>query len=144
MPRKEIYQQNKSKYREQQLAYFHRHKQDIYDYRNSIKHLPKVKLQIYNANQRYRLNRIKLIAYYKDKPCADCQMFYPYYVMHFDHRDPSKKSFTIGNKTEINKKKLIEEIKKCDVVCANCHSERTHKQIVARINHHKSFKLQIQ
>lgn len=66
----------------------------------------------------------------KNRPCADCGFTYPFYVMQFDHRDPSTKSFTIGSSVTrglgINAYK--NEIAKCDVVCANCHAQRTHNQ----------------
>ena len=38
------------------------------------------------------------------------------------HKDPSKKEFTIGTKN-IGFKRLSEEIKKCILLCANCHRE---------------------
>ncbi len=65
----------------------------------------------------------------KDAPCFDCGTKYPYYVMQFDHRDGAK-SFTIGNysKGKISLDRVVEEISKCDVVCANCHAERTHQR----------------
>lgn len=63
----------------------------------------------------------------KDVPCMDCQVKYPYYVMDFDHRDPSQKDFTIAQKvTSKSLALIIKEIAKCDVVCANCHRIRTH------------------
>lgn len=59
-------------------------------------------------------------------PCADCGHRYPYYVMDFDHRDPAKKEFNISTFRARNPAALWAEIDKCDVVCANCHRERTH------------------
>lgn len=64
----------------------------------------------------------------KDKPCMDCGKKYPYYVMDFDHRDPADKVGTIalnGNWWSLEQVRV--EIEKCDVVCSNCHRERTHK-----------------
>ena len=48
-------------------------------------------------------------------------------MMDFDHRDPSTKidkvcAFVFKG----SKRLLLEEIAKCDVVCANCHKIRTH------------------
>ena len=70
----------------------------------------------------------------KNKPCSDCGMSYPYFVMDFDHRDPSQKSFTIAFKSTragVKAQLIIDEIAKCDVVCANCHRIRTHSHRVA-------------
>lgn len=62
----------------------------------------------------------------KDKPCMDCGVAYPYYVMQFDHVVGDKK-FNIGPIGPTSKRStLLEEIAKCQVVCANCHAMRTH------------------
>ena len=41
----------------------------------------------------------------------------------FHHRDPKLKDFSVGNVKEHgwSKKRLLHEIQKCMVVCANCH-----------------------
>lgn len=59
----------------------------------------------------------------------DCGVPYPYYVMEFDHRDPSQKLANIGRLLGNSWKRLKDEIAKCDVVCANCHRERTHGSV---------------
>jgi hypothetical protein len=65
----------------------------------------------------------------KNVPCMDCGRRFNYWVMDLDHRDPSTK------KAELSKfirncdwPGLRAEVKKCDVVCANCHRDRTAKQ----------------
>lgn len=86
------------------------------------KHLERRKLNKYNERKLKR----DVIRSLKSQPCQDCSVQYPYYVMQFDHRIPSLKSFTISN--DIDRYSLsciLEEITKCDVVCANCHAERT-------------------
>jgi hypothetical protein len=72
----------------------------------------------------------KLIAEYKDVPCKDCGVKYPPYIMDFDHLNPDEKSFTIGRAVAkgLNKEIVIQEIKKCDVVCSNCHRQRTYSK----------------
>jgi hypothetical protein len=51
-------------------------------------------------------------------------------MLEFDHRPEEKK---LDNVYRVLKKygleKAMEEIKKCDVVCANCHKHRTHHRI---------------
>jgi hypothetical protein len=66
----------------------------------------------------------------KSQPCQDCGKCYNPWVMDFDHRDPAKKSFKIANMiVNVRDLSLIqEEVAKCDVVCSNCHRERTYKQ----------------
>jgi hypothetical protein len=81
----------------------------------------------------YHRNRVELIAGIKAVPCMDCGVQHPPYVMQFDHRDPSTKSFTIGeNVSRFSLDVVLAEIAKCDVVCANCHAERTYQQHQAR------------
>jgi hypothetical protein len=47
--------------------------------------------------------------------------------MEFDHR--GEKSFTIGRDGKhVGEVLLRQEIRKCDVVCGNCHNVRTHKR----------------
>jgi len=68
----------------------------------------------------------------KALPCADCDVAYPYYVMQFDHL--GDKQFGIGQSVgQVSQGRLRAEIAKCEVVCANCHAERTHQRRVAAI-----------
>ena len=56
----------------------------------------------------------------------DCKEVYPYYVMDFDHvRGVKHKNVSelIGT---LSKKKIDEEIAKCEIVCSNCHRIRTY------------------
>ena len=61
-----------------------------------------------------------------ENPCQDCNQFYPSVAMHFDHVR-GKKKFNIGYaiSTDISWNRILDEIAKCDVICANCHSIRT-------------------
>jgi len=83
----------------------------------------------------------------KNKPCADCGISFPYYVMQFDHVR-GEKLLNIGNVTSNGASiiKLKNEIDKCDVVCANCHAIRTHERYEASrgVVKEKKIKLQIE
>jgi hypothetical protein len=50
--------------------------------------------------------------------------------MDFDHRPGAKKRAVVSDL--LNSPRLLEEALKCDVVCANCHRERTHRRRLAR------------
>ena len=77
-----------------------------------------------------------LLAYINDLKqisCIDCGNSYPPYVMDFDHRNKDEK---IGSVARLihngwSKTRLLTEIKKCDLVCANCHRIRTYKRLIA-------------
>jgi hypothetical protein len=62
----------------------------------------------------------------KDHPCSDCGGRFPSVCMDFDHRDPSEKKQNVGSMaTTYNLQTILDEIAKCDLVCANCHRIRT-------------------
>ncbi len=73
------------------------------------------------------INRIKI------NPCTDCGVQYNPWVMQFDHRDPSQKKYNIGKNPRMRLEMILAEISKCDLVCANCHMERSHRQRLAKI-----------
>lgn len=61
------------------------------------------------------------------KPCHDCGVVYPWYVMDYDHLEG--KRFNIGNVGKaLPLDVLKKEIRKCQIVCANCHRERTFRR----------------
>ena len=64
-----------------------------------------------------------LIEFFKSHPCVDCGEQDPV-VLEFDHlRD---KQFAIGPAlSKTSWKNILAEMKKCEVVCANCHRRRT-------------------
>lgn len=94
------------------------------------------KRKIHNLNRNKhdsikRLNYKDLINKIKDAPCKDCKIKYNPWQMDFDHINDNKISSIasmIGNKSPFNK--ILEEIKKCELVCANCHRDRTHKRMI--------------
>lgn len=83
------------------------------------------------ARQRREDEKRQIREYKEAKGCMDCKGKFPYFVLDFDHRDPSQK---IANINVVHSrsgwKAVWEEIDKCDVVCANCHRIRTHSGIV--------------
>ena len=67
--------------------------------------------------------------YKEHRGCMDCGVKYPYYVLDLDHREPSDKKFTPAMLHKTGSwDKMIKEIRKCDVVCSNCHRQRTHER----------------
>jgi hypothetical protein len=82
--------------------------------------------QIASVRERSKRIRESVYEYKRSKPCMDCNVQYPHYVMEFDHVRGEK----IANVADmINRNTTLrvwEEIEKCDLVCANCHRLRTH------------------
>lgn len=66
-----------------------------------------------------------LLHYFESHPCTDCGERDPV-VLEFDHLDAEAKAFTIGQAlSDRNWRSILDEIEKCEVVCANCHRRRT-------------------
>lgn len=83
----------------------------------------------YRRDQQYAECRARICAA-KSKPCADCGVLYPYYVMDFDHVRGEKLANVSSMATGRFKVSDIDaEIAKCDVVCANCHRVRTYTRM---------------
>ncbi len=95
-------------------------------------------VQLSRAVARNRNNRKQqrdFVGSLKNRPCADCGKKFPPCVMDFDHRDKNLKIGNIGSLVSqaYKKEKLLEEISKCDLVCANCHRIRTYNRNHARL-----------
>lgn len=73
--------------------------------------------------KRFHKRVLFLLDYFKSHPCVDCGESDPV-VLEFDHlRD---KKFGVASAIHYRTWKLVlDEIDKCEVVCANCHRRRT-------------------
>ena len=62
------------------------------------------------------------IEFKKTLKCERCGFSHPA-ALDFHHIDPSTKLFSFGNINPVykNKEKILDEIKKCEVLCSNCH-----------------------
>src|ERR1700676_1845717 len=80
--------------------------------------------------RQWRQRTRELIDSFKKKPCKDCGHRFPTCCMDF-HHVRGRKKFAIGSRIHFGKEKTIAEIKKCILLCANCHRIRTQKEIRA-------------
>lgn len=71
------------------------------------------------------INRTKL------GPCTDCRKQYNPWVMDFDHVRGTKR-FNISQGICRSLESIKLEVAKCELVCANCHRERTYRRNNAR------------
>jgi CO dehydrogenase/acetyl-CoA synthase alpha subunit len=102
---------------------------DPYDERAKAarrKHYEKNK-EVYKANAAKRKREMQQYVWaMKSNPCMDCGIQYLPWVMQFDHRPEEVK---VGDFSKLVNNgswtKLLAEIEKCDLVCANCHIIRT-------------------
>ncbi len=97
---------------------------------------PKKKKEMSANTRKGKLRRmrvfIKLVKQYCGEwKCVECGEDNPL-TLHFDHINPKEKLFEIGQrmyKVHSNPKQLVEELCKCRILCANCHSIHSHQQM---------------
>ena len=74
-------------------------------------------------NVRRLARTLFLLDYFAAHPCTDCGERDPV-VLEFDHL--ADKEFDVTQKlTDRNWQAVLDEMRKCEVVCANCHRRRT-------------------
>src|SRR5205085_4555952 len=76
-------------------------------------------------NKRLAGKRRQWLAEYKSGlSCARCGESHPA-TLTFHHKKPARKSFAIGdaNTLKVSRKRLLAEIRKCEILCANCHAK---------------------
>jgi len=61
----------------------------------------------------------------KNQPCKDCGRTFPHVAMDFDHVQGEKVA-GIAQMWSWGRERVVAEIAKCDLVCANCHRVRTY------------------
>lgn len=84
----------------------------------------RVRSQVWERGRREWLLGLK-----SGRPCTDCGRVFPPEVMQWDHVPGAPK---LGNiSTDFrgrSREKVLQEIAKCELVCANCHAIRTFKR----------------
>ena len=80
------------------------------------------------ARMSRRQKRQFVVDYLKDNPCACGERRIA--ALQFDHRDRDEKYMDVTSMVNrgYSIQKIVAEIEKCDVLCANCHSMRTAEQ----------------
>lgn len=101
----------------------------IYD-----RHKAKTKKRIHTRNRRVMTENRQRVAELKHMAaCLDCGTKHPHWRMHFDHLDPSTKRLEISLMVSqaFSWGTIEEEMSRCELVCSNCHADRTFKRAVA-------------
>lgn len=88
--------------------------------------------RVHHARSRRR-NYAYLRQYVKDHPCVDCGQVFHFAAMDFDHVRGEKVAGVSQLASQpVSMEKLLVEVAKCEVRCANCHRVRTFKVLVAQ------------
>jgi hypothetical protein len=96
------------------------------NYQNNKEEIIASKLK--HQKERREANQIFVRTYLQGHSCADCEEP-DWIVLEFDHVR-GKKRCNISKMIFMGYalKTLVEEVKKCDVVCRNCHVRRTYRR----------------
>lgn len=73
--------------------------------------------------RRRRLRIKRALVDHKGGACERCGYSKSLRALGFHHRDPSRKEFSIARANLNSLARLLREIEKCDLLCANCHME---------------------
>jgi hypothetical protein len=104
------------------MPYKDKQKQKEAQRRSYFKNIDKNK----QKNKTYRENVRDYVRIQKESsPCMDCGISYPYYIMEYDHTENNKLKTVSWLASAGTMNQVIEEIKKCDLICSNCHKART-------------------
>jgi hypothetical protein len=88
---------------------------------------------VQRTNRRRRAEGRALLIELKSQPCTDCGGTFPPKAMDFDHVSGTKEAAISALVAQgAVMKRLLAEIAKCELVCANCHRIRTWRRRTAR------------
>lgn len=88
-------------------------------------------MAVYMKNRR-KQRREKLISILGDK-CVNCESLDN---LQLDHKDRSNKSFGLsGYSLDKPWEFLLEELKKCQLLCKDCHSKKTLRELGGPVQH---------
>lgn len=83
----------------------------------------KQSLQRQNRNRFSRRTKYKMLLGGK---CSTCDYNRCLDALHFHHKDPTTKLFSISDaiwQGKFTEKQIVDEVQKCTLLCANCHAE---------------------
>ena len=81
---------------------------------------------VWREKRRYEMRKV-IWDYLKIHPCVDCGESDPI-VLEFDHQKEKVKTVSEMATYGYNPERLMKEVKKCVIRCANCHRRKTAKQ----------------
>lgn len=93
----------------------------------------RVRKWIDNNKERYRerinkrnRDRKQMAVDHFQNVCHDCKRTYPAFVYEFHHLDPTQKDVNPSGAIAGSLEKMWNELKKCIMLCSNCHKIRHH------------------
>jgi hypothetical protein len=71
----------------------------------------------------YRRKLKRRAVEYLGGKCSKCGYHKSIHALDFHHRDPHEKEFTISAYSNLSWERVVKELDRCVLVCANCHRE---------------------
>lgn len=92
------------------------------------------KHQVYASQQERALRRKTMLLEFHGSKCSECGYCKNYAALSFHHLDPSQKLFQLDFRSCSNHswESLVEEAKKCQLLCLNCHAETHHPSLTIK------------
>jgi hypothetical protein len=88
-------------------------------------HYRKNRAKAIQGSKTYKFVIYAIISSLKSRPCIDCGLCFPPCAMDFDHISGDKVVSIAWLRNMCSPSALVEELKKCELVCSNCHRIRT-------------------
>ena len=83
--------------------------------------------RVYASTSKRRTLLMRRVNELKTRPCTDCGVQYPPYIMDFDQiADEKLDDVCAMRRRMMDWEKILAEVAKCEVVCSNCHRSRTY------------------
>ena len=111
------------------------HPIEFYETANTIKGVKYRRWKCRNCYRKMKLDRRHKIRdwWHNFKRTLACKVCgeNKYYMLDFHHRDPEEKDENLGNAVTIgwSKERILKEVEKCDIYCANHHRELHWREI---------------
>jgi 5-methylcytosine-specific restriction endonuclease McrA len=87
--------------------------------KNRVKNAKRNSLKVIEWRRSLKIKAVE----YKGGKCSRCGYCKSLRALQFHHRDPKQKDFAISRPNPRSWEKVKVELDKCDLLCANCHSE---------------------
>lgn len=121
--------------RERPLTDFHRFRDGYQPWCKACKSEYAAEYYVRNRVKRVEYNRRQrqeAAAWYlelkKGRPCADCGGVFHPAAMQWDHPPGAEKVAHVAELYRGSRTRVLKEIAKCELVCANCHAVRTYER----------------
>lgn len=124
--RRAYYQRNREKILERQKATYLKKKDILLEYQREYR--KENRALVTQRSRKKRVERMKQAISLLGGKCANCGGVFDSCQYDFHHINPEEKDFTISEGILLGKARFFEEVKKCILLCANCHRLK-HKEV---------------